>query len=114
MRLLTEEEIKVAKCEGHREWIEAVKKDPNNQELLEQEPISRAIAEAQRDLTHKETLKAVGSYLNERHPDMSLTELGNFIDCLLRGEMPAKDTKADPPMPSKQKAREKCLGKLLD
>ena len=39
-------------------------------------------------ITRTDTLKAVGSYLHKRYPNMSLTELGNFIDCLLKGAMP--------------------------
>ena len=102
MRLLTEEEIagvcgRFAKPENKKEGL-------------------HLLAEMAADAEHKETLKAVGGWLDrcwllKYHSTYTLQQ---GIETFKRGEMPAKDTKADPPMPSKQKAREKCLGKLLD
>ena len=43
---------------------------------------------------HKATIKAVGGYLHKRYPNMSLTELGNLIDCLRSGEMPEETKEA--------------------
>ena len=73
-RLLTDEEITVARGRGHNEYCEAVKKDPDNQELLGQEFVGRAIAETQRDLTRKETLKAVGERLENKRAGRTMAD----------------------------------------
>ncbi len=46
--------------------------------------LSRKILEAQRDLTRKETLKAVGEWIKS-HDGLVLNK---YIETLLRGEMP--------------------------
>lgn len=77
MRLLTEEELRVARGRGHHDYCVAVKKDPNNQELLGQEFISRAIADAE----HKATLKAVGKAINDyAHNQISFEKLAELLE----------------------------------
>ena len=75
MRLLTDYEV-----------LEAGLIDPTYEKMHGRHCPPAWIRVAEKE--HKETLKAVGEKLNKRHPNMSLTELGNHIDCLLRGEMP--------------------------
>ena len=46
------------------------------------------LAEMAADAEHKATLKAVGEFLDERFPNISLTELAGLIACLKDGKMP--------------------------
>ena len=77
MRLLTDEQITVAQCKGHEEYCKAVEKDPGNQELLGQEFVGRAIADAE----HKETLKAVKEAINDyTHNKISFERLAELLE----------------------------------
>jgi len=73
-RLLTDEEITEAIISLPDEV--GIAKTRNDEE--------RAIAVAQRDLTRKETLKAIGEFI-ERHDGLILPK---YIEALKRGEMP--------------------------
>ena len=86
-RLLTEEEMKAVLLKVPGRYID---------KAAQVNIAHIAIAKAQRDLTHKETLKAVGEWLNK-----GLNIRGNkwaiigrlqwLIETLKRGEMPKKE-----------------------
>ena len=82
MRLLTEEEM------GLLEWESGTL---NMAFIDDHKAEVKALNEAQRDLTHKETLKEIGRWLKK---SISLDEIWTWetdIESLLRGEMPEEE-----------------------
>jgi len=90
-RLLTDEEIQEARDRGWEHYISRANRqhftDAIKEELSDCE--RRAITEAQRDLTRKATLKAVGEWLENRLiKARALDVYLDFKHTFLRGEMP--------------------------